>query len=103
MTPQEEKWLEEYRRRKAAETAKMQSRVLWICGVLFAVWAIILLFSESDSKFTFSDSLLLMTIVINAGMAIRELIRSKRIIAGKKNAETTGNDTGKNHDNFKIK
>ena len=55
--------------------------------------AIILLFSESDSKFTFSDSLLLMTIVINAGMAIRELIRSKRITAGKKSAETTGNDT----------
>lgn len=24
MTPQEEKWLEEYRRREAAETAKMQ-------------------------------------------------------------------------------
>lgn len=53
----------------------------------------ILLFSEPGSKFTFSDSLLLMMIVINAGMAIRELIRSKRIAAGKKNAETTGNDT----------
>ena len=93
MTPQEEKWLEEYRRLEAAETAKMQYRALWIWGVLFAVWAIILLFSEPGSKFTFSDSLLLMMIVINAGMAIRELIRSKRIAAGKKNVETTDNDT----------
>lgn len=53
----------------------------------------ILLFSEPGSKFTFSDSLLLMMIVINAGMAIRELIRSKRIAVGKKNVETTDNDT----------
>lgn len=102
MTPQEEKWLEEYRRRKAVETAKMQYRVLWICGVLFAVWAIILLFSEPGSKFTFSDSLLLMMIVINAGMAIRELIRSKRIAAGKKTPKRRAT-TRKNHDNFKIK
>ena len=93
MTPQEEKWLEEYRRREAAETSKMQYRALWIWGVLFAVWAIILLFSEPGSKFTFSDSLLLMMIVINADMAIRELIRSKRIATGKKDVETTDNNT----------
>ncbi len=61
--------------------------------MLFAVWAIILLFSEPGSKFTFSDSLLLMMIVINAGISIRELIRNKRIAAGKKNVETTDNNT----------
>ncbi|WP_418423720.1 hypothetical protein [Alistipes sp.] len=102
MTPQEEKWLEEYRRLEAAETAKMQYRALWIWGVLFAVWAIILLFSEPGSKFTFSDSLLLMMIVINAGMAIRELIRSKRIAAGKKTSKRR-TTTRTNHDNLKIK
>ncbi len=102
MTPQEEKWLEEYRRREAAKTAKMQYRALWIWGVLFTVWAIILLFSEPGSKFSFSDSLLLMMIVINAGMAIRELIRSKRIAAGKK-TQKRRTTTRTNHDNFKIK
>lgn len=93
MTPEEDKWLAEYRRREAADAAKMQCRALWFWGVLFTVWVIFRLFSEPDNKFSFSDSLLLMMIVINAGIALRALIRNRRIAAGKKSAETKNSDT----------
>lgn len=93
MTPKEEKWLAEYRRREAAEAAKMQRRALWFWGMLFTAWAVIGLFQKPESRFSFSDSLLLMTIIINAGTTIRELIRNRRIAAGEKSAETTDNDT----------
>ncbi|MBD9138344.1 MAG: hypothetical protein EGP78_12120 [Alistipes shahii] len=92
MTPKEEKWLAEYRRREAAKTVRMQRRALWFWGALFTAWAIFGLFAEPD-KFTFTDSLLLMMIVINAGMAIRELIRNKRIAAGRDAEEPVSGDS----------
>lgn len=76
MTPRENKWLEEYRRREAAKTVRMQRRALWFWGALFTTWAIFGLFAEPD-KFTFTDSL------------IKELIRNKRIAAEKNAAETS--------------
>ena len=92
MTPRENKWLEEYRRREAAKTVRMQRRALWFWGALFTTWAIFGLFAEPD-KFTFTDSLLLMMIVINAGMAIRELIRNKRIAADRDAEEPESGDS----------
>ena len=79
MTPRENKWLEEYRRREAAKT-------VW--GALFTTWAIFGLFAEPD-KFTFTDSLLLIMILVNVFNSIKELIRNKRIAAEKKAAETS--------------
>ena len=35
MTPRENKWLEDYRRREAAKTVRMQRRALWFWGALF--------------------------------------------------------------------
>lgn len=91
MTPKEAQWLAEYNRREAAKTVRMQRRALWLYGALFTAWAIIGLFAEPD-KFTFTDSLVLMMIVINAGTAVRELIRNKRIAAGGNPAETENDD-----------
>lgn len=83
MTPRENKWLEEYRRREAAKTIRMQRRALWFWGALFTTWAIFGLFAEPD-KFTFTDSLLLIMILVNVFNSIKELIRNKRIAAEKK-------------------
>ena len=82
MTPRENKWLEDYRRREAAKT------VLWCWGALFTTWAIFGLFAEPD-KFTFTDSLLLIMILVNVFNSIKELIRNKRIAAEKNAAETS--------------
>lgn len=74
MTPRENKWLEDYRRREAAKTVRMQRRALWFWGALFTTWAIFGLFAEPD-KFTFTDSLLLIMILVNVFNSIKELIR----------------------------
>lgn len=50
MTPKEEKWLAEYRRREAAKTVRMQRRALWFWGALFTAWAIFGLFAEPDKS-----------------------------------------------------
>ena len=83
-----EKWLAEYRRREAAKTVRMQRRALWFWGALFTAWAIFGLFAEPD-KFTFTDSLLLIMILVNVFNSIKELIRNKRIAAEKNAAETS--------------
>ena len=83
MTPRENKWLEDYRRREAAKTVRMQRRALWFWGALFTTWAIFGLFAEPD-KFTFTDSLLLIMILVNVFNSIKELIRNKRIAAEKR-------------------
>ena len=83
-----EKWLAEYRRREAAKTVRMQRRALWFWGALFTTWAIFGLFAEPD-KFTFTDSLLLIMILVNVFNSIKELIRNKRIAAEKNAAETS--------------
>ncbi|CBK64933.1 MULTISPECIES: hypothetical protein [Alistipes] len=88
MTPRENKWLEDYRRREAAKTVRMQRRALWFWGALFTTWAIFGLFAEPD-KFTFTDSLLLIMILVNVFNSIKELIRNKRIAAEKNAAETS--------------
>ena len=82
MTPRENKWLEDYRRREAAKTVRMQRRALWFWGAIFG------LFAEPD-KFTFTDSLLLIMILVNVFNSIKELIRNKRIAAEKNAAETS--------------
>ena len=87
MTPRENKWLEDYRRREAANTGRIQRRALWFWGALFTTWAIFGLFAEPD-KFTFTDSLLLIMILVNVFNSIKELIRNKRIAAEKNAAET---------------
>lgn len=46
------------------------------------------LFAEPD-KFTFTDSLLLIMILVNVFNSIKELIRNKRIAAEKNAAETS--------------
>lgn len=88
MTPRENKWLEDYRGREAAKTVRMQRRALWFWGALFTTWAIFGLCAEPD-KFTFTDSLLLIMILVNVFNSIKELIRNKRIAAEKKAAETS--------------
>ena len=100
MTPKEEKWLAEYRRREAAEAAKMQRRALWFWG-MFAVVCLAVRFSEPDKKFSFWDSLFLMMIVINVFNTVRELIRNRRIAAGEK-PQKQRTTTQPNNDNFKI-
>ena len=55
---------------------------------LFRSWAIFGLFAEPD-KFTFTDSLLLIMILVNVFNSIKELIRNKRIAAEKNAAETS--------------
>ena len=57
-------------------------------GALFTTWAIFGLFAEPD-KFTFTDSLLLIMILVNVFNSIKELIRNKRIAAEKNAAETS--------------
>ena len=52
------------------------------------LWAIFGLFAEPD-KFTFTDSLLLIMILVNVFNSIKELIRNKRIAAEKNAAETS--------------
>ena len=47
-----------------------------------------MLFAEPD-KFTFTDSLLLIMILVNVFNSIKELIRNKRIAAEKNAAETS--------------
>ena len=91
MTPDETKWLAEHNRREARKRIKGLYRALLFWGVFAIVWLVIL-FSEPDKKFSLTDSLFLMTIVINGFYAVRELIRNKRIVAGNNPAETGDND-----------
>ena len=78
MTPRENKWLEEYRRREAAKTVRMQRRALWFWGALFTTWAIFGLFAEPD-KFTFTDSLLLMPSI---GLRVSQLVAGIAVVGG---------------------
>ena len=59
-----------------------------VLGWLFTTWAIFGLFAEPD-KFTFTDSLLLIMILVNVFNSIKELIRNKRIAAEKNAVETS--------------
>lgn len=94
MTPRENKWLEEYRRREAAKTVRMQ-RGRFGSGVRYSQdWAIFGLFAEPD-KFTFTDSLLLIMILVNVFNSIKELIRNKRIAAEKKCSRNFGRRPGR--------
>lgn len=63
-----------------------QGALVW--GALFTTWAIFGLFAEPD-KFTFTDSLLLIMILVNVFNSIKELIRNKRIAAEKNAADTS--------------
>lgn len=92
MTPKEEQWLAEFNRREAKQRIRGLYRSLWFWGALAVIWLIIL-FSEPDNKFDFSDSLFLMVIILNGGNAIREIIRNKRIIAGEKPAAVKEQDS----------
>lgn len=91
MTPDETKWLAGHNRREARERIKRLYRALLFWGVFAIVWLVIL-FSEPDKKFSLTDSLLLMMIVINGFYAVREHIRNKRIVAGNNPAETGNSD-----------
>lgn len=88
MTPRENKWLEEYRRREAAKTVRMQRRALWFWGALFTTWAIFGLSQEPAQVHIHRQSLLIM-ILVNVFNSIKELIRNKRIAAEKNAAETS--------------
>lgn len=70
------------------ENGPNAGRALWFWGALFTTWAIFGLFAEPD-KFTFTDSLLLIMILVNVFNSIKELIRNKRIAAEKNAAETS--------------
>lgn len=87
MTPKEEKWLAEYKRQEARQRIKMLYRTLIFWGV-FTIVCLIIQFSYPEEKFSFSNSLILLMIIINVGNAIREIIRNKRIAADGNSPET---------------
>lgn len=87
MTPKEEQWLAEYRRREAKDRIKGLYISLWFWGAFTIIWLIIL-FAEPEHKFNFSDSAFLMVIIFNSTNTIREIIRNKRFAAGKNPKET---------------
>ena len=92
MTPNEEKWLVEYRQREAEDKIKGLYRALIFWSVFAIIWLTIL-FSMPKGKFGITDSLFLMVIIINSANVIRELIRNKRIASGEKSAEMEGSKT----------
>lgn len=79
MTPQEEQRLVNHRQ-ETREYRKIRYRALVFWGMLAICW-LAALFSSPDKGFTFTDSLLLMAIILNVGNILRELRGNKRTAA----------------------
>ena len=88
MTPNEEQWLAEYHRQEAQKQAKRGYLALG-CWCLLAIAWLICLFTEHDRKFSFTDSLFLITIVINCTAAVKQVMEGRRIAAGRKSTTST--------------
>lgn len=85
MTPKEEQWLAEYHRQEARQRVKRYCIILGFWCVIAVIW-LIYLFWEPDRRFSFIDSLFLMTILINGVNAVKEILDGKRIASGRKSA-----------------
>lgn len=89
MTPKEEQWLAEYHRQEAQKQAKRGYLALG-CWCLLAIAWLICLFTAPDRKFSFTDSLFLITIIINCAAAVKQVMKGRRIAAGRKSTTGTG-------------
>lgn len=88
MTTKEEQWLAEYHRQEAQKQAKQGYLALGF-WCLFAIAWLICLFTAPDRKFSFMDSLLLITIVSNGATAVKQVMSGRRITAGRKSTTST--------------
>lgn len=83
MTPKEEEWLARYCLQEARASIKRLYRALGFWGMLMICYLAVLL-ATPDEKFTLAQSGILMVIILNGGNIIRELVRNRRIVNGKR-------------------